>query len=116
MKTNKMGTLMQNSSADTFTLAELGPGQSGCVVKIEDDTIGHNLAAMGLVKGTTVSVERSAPMGNPRIYSVMGYRLSLRNEDASKVLLRKEIVQGMVSSINRHGAPRLICSVSETPE
>ncbi len=79
---------MDAASNETLTLANLGPGQSGRVVKVEDDPIGHNLAAMGLVKGTIVSVERAAPMGNPRIYTVMGYRLSLRNEDARKVLLR----------------------------
>jgi ferrous iron transport protein A len=79
---------MQNSQNDTLTLADLSPGQSGCVVKVDDDSLGHNLAAMGLVRGTTVSLNRTAPMGNPRIYAVKGYQLSLRNEDARKVLLR----------------------------
>ncbi len=79
---------MLNMQADAMTLADLSPGQTGCVIKVDDDALGHNLAAMGLVKGATVSVDRTAPMGNPRIYALKGYRLSLRNEDARKVLLR----------------------------
>ncbi|CAA6606525.1 Fe2+ transport system protein A [Rhodospirillaceae bacterium LM-1] len=79
---------MQNSQMEALTLADLGPGQSGCVVKVADDALGHNLAAMGLVRGATVSLNRTAPMGNPRIYAIKGYQLSLRNEDARKVLLR----------------------------
>jgi ferrous iron transport protein A len=82
------GEFMHNAHSGALTLADLGPGQSGCVVKVDDDALGHNLAAMGLVKGATVSVDRTAPMGNPRIYALQGYRLSLRNEDARKVLLR----------------------------
>ena len=37
-----------------------------------------------------ITLERAAPMGDPRAYSLMGYRLSLRNKDARNVLLRIE--------------------------
>ncbi len=78
---------MEDFQGNAMTLADLKLGQSGCVVKVDDDALGHNLASMGLVRGATVSLSRTAPMGNPRIYVIKGYQLSLRNEDARKVTL-----------------------------
>ena len=45
---------------------------------------------MGVVSGVEVSLEHTAPMGDPRVYTILGYNLSLRNEDARKVMLKAE--------------------------
>jgi len=37
---------------------------------------------MGFLPGTVVKVERRAPMGDPTVYELRGYRLALRRESA----------------------------------
>ena len=79
-------------SAPVFTLADLGIGQKGIVVGIgqTDDTLKRRLTAFGIVRGIEIELDRTAPMGNPRTYNLLGYLLSLRNEDARAILLRIE--------------------------
>ncbi|CAK0765655.1 ferrous iron transport protein A [uncultured Gammaproteobacteria bacterium] len=80
------------TSPVTLTLADLVAGQRGIVVGFDGkgSELGRRLTAFGLVRGTEITVDRTAPMGNPRAYTLLGYRLSLRNEDARSVLLRIE--------------------------
>lgn len=79
-------------TASAITLADLGTGQRGIVVGIveQNDTLKRRLTAFGMVRGTEITLDHTAPMGNPRAYTLRGYRLSLRNEDARNVLLRVE--------------------------
>ncbi|MEI8395111.1 MAG: FeoA family protein [Rhodospirillaceae bacterium] len=74
------------------TLADLGTGEKGIVVGIglADDTLKRRLNAFGIIRGTEIVLDRTAPMGNPRTYTLLGYRLSLRNEDARNILMRVE--------------------------
>ncbi len=80
------------STASALTLADLTTGQKGIVVGIghTDDTLKRRLTAFGVVRGIEIELDRTAPMGNPRTYSLLGYQLSLRNEDARNILLRVE--------------------------
>ena len=83
---------VQAMTAAPLTLADLGLGQKGIVVGIgqADDTLKRRLTAFGIVRGTEIKLDRTAPMGNPRTYNLLGYLLSLRNEDARAILLRVE--------------------------
>ena len=85
-----MGTV--DNKASPITLADLVSGQRGIVVGVDrlDDTTKRRLTAFGVVRGTEIMLDRTAPMGNPRTYNLLGYQLSLRNEDARCVLLRIE--------------------------
>lgn len=78
------------SAVPAMTLADLGTGQTGVVVGIDmnDETLKRRLTAYGIVRGTEIVLDRTAPMGNPRTYRLLGYNLSLRNEDARNILLR----------------------------
>ena len=78
--------------AATVPLADLAKGQRGFVVGLgqTDETLKRRLTAYGIVRGTEITLDFTAPMGNPRTYSLLGYRLSLRNEDARNILLRLE--------------------------
>ena len=73
----------------TLTLADLGLGQKGIVVGLSqaNDTMRRRLTAFGVVRGTQIELDRTAPMGNPRTYTLLGYQLSIRNEDARTILL-----------------------------
>jgi ferrous iron transport protein A len=42
---------------------------------------------MGLVRGEHVVVKRVAPLGDPVEYTVKGYHLSLRRDDANHILV-----------------------------
>jgi ferrous iron transport protein A len=80
----------QNSTQATVsTLADLGPGETAVVQRIDADSLFiRRLSALGLVRGTQVLVEATAPLGDPRAYSLLGYQLSLRNQDARRIVLQ----------------------------
>ena len=78
-----------NHPLPTHTLADLGPGERAVIRRIEgDSSLKRRLSVLGLVRGTEIAVDFSAPLGDPRAYSIMGYQLSLRNEDARKIALQ----------------------------
>ena len=44
---------------------------------------------MGLIPGKTIRFIKEAPMGDPVEYRIWGYELTLRKEDAEKILIEK---------------------------
>ena len=82
----------QNSAhISVSALAELNPGERGIIDRITAEApLKRKLSALGIVKGKEISLGHTAPMGDPRAYFLLGYQLSLRNEDARKILLRVE--------------------------
>ena len=71
------------------TLQELEPGQSGVIRSVGSDrgAVKRRLVDMGLTPGTTVTVRKIAPFGDPIEVNLRGYELSLRKEDAAKIEL-----------------------------
>lgn len=51
----------------------------------------EKLLAMGLTRGTEFTVERIAPLGDPVEINVRGFALSLRKDEASAIMVEKEI-------------------------
>ncbi|MBN1664305.1 MAG: ferrous iron transport protein A [Deltaproteobacteria bacterium] len=69
-----------------MTLADLKPGQSGEIVKIQvAGALKRRLMDMGVVAGTTVRVEKVAPLGDPLEVLIKSYKLSLRKSEADKI-------------------------------
>ena len=60
------------------TLADLEAGQRGIVLGFDnaEEPIKRRLTAFGIIRGTEIMVDRTAPMGNPRTYNLRGYLLS----------------------------------------
>jgi ferrous iron transport protein A len=84
----KVSAEMKNTS----TLADLRPGERGIIEGLNvGPDLKHKLNALGVVKGIEIVLEFAAPMGDPRAYSLLGYNLSLRNEDARKIILRAAV-------------------------
>lgn len=54
-------------------------------VSVSAARIDARLEQMGFLPGTTVKVERRAPLGDPTVYELRGYRLALRRESAATV-------------------------------
>jgi Fe2+ transport system protein FeoA len=58
------------------------------VVAVEgDDALAQRLADHGLWRGTLVELVTTAPLGDPMLFRLRGYRLALRREEAARVLV-----------------------------
>ena len=74
-----------NTSLNTIKL-----GESAIIHKLLGDKVSkQRLMALGIVRGQEISLDTKAPLGDPRIYSILGYRLSIRNNDAEKILVSR---------------------------
>ncbi len=73
------------------TLHAMAVGESGTVAGyVKGKTVyREKLLAMGLTKGTSFTVERIAPMGDPVEIQVRGFALSLRKDEASALLVER---------------------------
>jgi len=71
------------------TLSDLDVGDSGMVKGFAKGNKEYRkkLLAMGLIKGTKLTVKRVAPMGDPVEIDTRGYSLTLRKDEASMLLV-----------------------------
>lgn len=70
------------------TLNDLSVGEESLVLKVLGaGPIRRRLMDMGVVKGTKISVEKIAPMGDPIEVKVKGYSLTFRKEDAKNIII-----------------------------
>lgn len=73
------------------TLRDLQVGETGTISGYSKGVRSYRekLLAMGLTKGTGITVERIAPMGDPVEIRVRGFALSLRKSEASNVIIER---------------------------
>ena len=68
------------------TLRDTKPGETVKVVKLNGSgAVKRRIMDMGITKGVEVYVRKIAPLGDPVEFTVRGYELSLRKEDAEIV-------------------------------
>jgi ferrous iron transport protein A len=68
------------------TIADLEPGQTATIRRVQGaGTLRRRLMDLGLLAGTPVTLERSAPLGDPLEILVKGTHLSLRREEAGAI-------------------------------
>jgi ferrous iron transport protein A len=68
------------------SLGELAAGRAATIVSIDDSgPIGRRLLDLGLLPGTRVRALRHAPLGDPAVFELRGYRLCLRRSEANRV-------------------------------
>jgi ferrous iron transport protein A len=71
-------------------LNELRTGDRGIIERVTGmGRFRQRLMEMGFVPGTEILVEKYAPLKDPVEYVLKGYHVSLRHEEAEKVLVRK---------------------------
>ncbi len=76
-------------------LSELQPGERARVVKINGTPrFRRRIMEMGVTRGEEVVVNRVAPLGDPIEFTVKGYHLSLRKDDAAHILVEKLEAEG----------------------
>jgi len=68
------------------------PGEGGIIATVGGTgSLRRRLLDMGLTPGTLVSVRKVAPFGDPLELTLRGYELTLRNEDARKIKIRRTV-------------------------
>ena len=68
-------------------LSEVELGQTVIIHSFEKDDIFIKLMEMGCVPGEKVTLEHKAPLGDPISITVAGYNLSLRINEAEKIIV-----------------------------
>ena len=68
-------------------LTEVGVGQDAVVRSVRSTVtgLGTRLEHIGFLPGTRVHVERRAPLGDPTVYELRGFRVAVRRESAELV-------------------------------
>lgn len=76
--------------SDATSLDQLKPGESGKITRITArGEASKRIIDMGVTPHSVVEVIRVAPMGDPVEFKIKGYHLSLRKEEAAKILVIK---------------------------
>ena len=69
-------------------LKDLSPGEKARITRVSGRGSTHRrLLDMGVVSGSTVEMERVAPLGDPIEVMIKGYHLSLRKEEAAHIFV-----------------------------
>jgi ferrous iron transport protein A len=72
------------------TLAELRPGERARVVSVGGDAEAtRRLLDLGVIRGTSLEVVRTAPLGDPIEVRLRGYMLTLRRSQAEDILVER---------------------------
>ena len=70
-------------------LSELKTGEQGIIERVTGvGRFRQRLMEMGFVPGAEIVVEKFAPLRNPIEYVLKGYHVSLRHDEAEKVMVR----------------------------
>jgi ferrous iron transport protein A len=69
------------------SVADMVPGETAVISGFTDDEISIKLLEMGLLPGTAVRFNFTAPLGDPVCVSVSGLDLSLRVSEASTITI-----------------------------
>ena len=72
-------------------LNELKNGENGIIVSFNDkgsSELKRHLLGMGFVKGSEITFEKVAPLGDPMKLRLKGYSICLRKEEAENIKVK----------------------------
>ena len=73
-----------------MTLNQLPIGKPGIIISVGGEgALRDRLLDMGLTPRTQVTVRKVAPLGDPIEITLRGYELTLRRDDAEKIIIRE---------------------------
>ena len=94
-------------------LSELGTGERGVIVKVSGHgSFRKRIVEMGFVRGNKVKVILNAPLRDPIEYEIIGYKISLRREEASKIEVISEAEAKKILTENE-ARPALVANETE---
>ena len=98
MGRRKVADVVELTGTD-ISLDKLKVGERGTIEEYRGNgDLLSRLREMGLVRGTKITVKGLAPLGDPMEVHVRGYRLSLRKEDASCIMVSPGVTAETVGS------------------
>ena len=72
----------------TINMRKMEKNQSGVIISIgTDGELGRRIRDMGLVPGTEIRIMGRAPLQDPVALRLMGFTLTLRNNEADIILV-----------------------------
>ncbi|MGQ9856759.1 MAG: FeoA family protein [Fervidobacterium sp.] len=71
-------------------LSEVPVGAEVIVEKVSESEISPRLRAIGILPGVSITVIKSAPMGDPRMYKVFNKIITLRQSEAELIEVKLE--------------------------
>ena len=84
-----MPSTRKHDQKDTVTLRDLREGDRAEIASVGGQgAFKRRLLEMGFMPGTTVIVKKYAPLRDPIEVIIKGYHVSLRREEAQKVMVR----------------------------
>jgi len=73
-----------------MTIDDLKISQSGTITAVGGEgALRLRFLDMGLIPGTTVKLQKVAPMGDPIQILVRGYELTIRRDDAKLIMIQE---------------------------
>ena len=85
---NEVKEMEKSKKVSHIRLNELKKGQQAIIVQVGGKgAVKRRMMDMGIVPGSTISVVRIAPLGDPIEYLIKGYSLSLRRSEAKEILV-----------------------------
>lgn len=68
------------------TLKSVKPGETVTVTRISGaQAVKRHIMDMGITRGTTITVKKTAPLGDPLELAIRGYTLAIRKDDATMI-------------------------------
>ncbi len=96
-------------------LSELKTGERGVVVRVSGHgSFRKRILELGFIKGNVVKVILNAPLKDPIEYEVIGYKISLRREEADMIEVISE--SEAKASLSRPSSPNVISGQSDEAE
>jgi len=76
------------------TLRDICVGRTARVVAVEGTgALRHRLLDMGITPKTVIKVRKVAPLGDPIELTLRGYSLTLRKEDAARIIVEEIVAE-----------------------
>ena len=92
LKIDRPKGIKESADAPPMDLSRMKAGQEGTIVRVSGETqLRRRLLEMGINRGTTIYVEKYAPLKDPLELVVKGYHISLRIEEAANILVENVI-------------------------
>ena len=69
-----------------LNMRQMLPNQSGTITAVRaNGEMGRRIRDMGLIPGATVKIQGKAPLNDPVALRIMGFTLTLRNNEADYI-------------------------------
>lgn len=78
---------MKSTEEKSLRLSQLPAGASAIIQGHEQSDFQLTLMEMGCLPGEPVHVQMIAPLGDPMAIKIAGYHLSIRKQDAERILV-----------------------------